>query len=68
MKLLAKATPSATQFFKRSYKISHNPMNALPSFAAWSKIGSDFTILSGLKIEVTKKSFYQKMGTQKMCA
>ena len=27
------------------------------SFAAWSKIRPDFTILSGLKIEVTEKSF-----------
>jgi hypothetical protein len=29
----------------------------LPIFAAWSKIGPDFTILSGLKIEVK----YQKI-------
>ena len=27
----------------------------MPSFAAWSKIRPDFTILSGSKIEVTKK-------------
>ena len=33
---------------------------AFPSFVAWSKIGPDFTILSGLKTEVTKKSFLQK--------
>jgi hypothetical protein len=29
----------------------------LPSFAAWSKIEPDSTILSGLKIEVTKNYF-----------
>jgi hypothetical protein len=28
----------------------------LPSFATLSKIGHDFTICSGFKIEVTKKS------------
>jgi hypothetical protein len=32
-------------------------LDALPSFAAWSKIGPYFTILSGLKIEVIIKSF-----------
>ena len=51
--------PSGTPFFKRAYKTNHNPglqasLDALPSFAAWSKIKPDFTILSGLKIEVTK--------------
>ena len=40
--LMSEATPLATQFFKRSYKISSNSglqasLNALPSFAAWSK-------------------------------
>ena len=40
--LMSDATPSATQFFKRPYKISNNPglqasLDALPSFAAWSK-------------------------------
>ena len=47
------------------YKISHNPglkafLDVLLSFAAWSKIGPDFTILSGLKIEVTKNYFNKK--------
>ena len=32
----------------------------MPSFAAWSKIGPDFTILSGLKIEDTKKIILTK--------
>ena len=58
-------TPSATPFFKRAYKISHPPillvsLDALPSFAAWSKIRPDFTIFSGLKIEVTKKIILPK--------
>ena len=48
----------ATQF----YKISNNPelqasLDALPSFTACSKIGHNFTIWSGFKIEVTKISF-----------
>ena len=40
--LTSEATPLATQFYKRSYKISHNPglltsWDALPSFAReWS--------------------------------
>ena len=47
------------------YKISHNPglkafLDVLLSFAAWSKIGPDFTIVSGLKIEVTKKIILTK--------
>ena len=45
--LMSDATPLATQFIKRSYKISHNPgllasLKALPSFAACSKIRPDF--------------------------
>jgi hypothetical protein len=32
-------------------------LDALPSFAAWSKTGHDFTILSGFKVEITEKSF-----------
>ena len=36
-------------------------MDVLPSSAAWSKIRPDFTIVSGLKIEVTEKSYLQKM-------
>ena len=32
----------------------------LANFAAWSKIGPDFTILSGLKIEITKNYFNKK--------
>ena len=56
--LTSEKTPSATQFFKSSYKISNNPgLYALPSFAAWSKIGHNVTVWSGFKIEVTKKSF-----------
>ena len=40
--LTSEATPSATQFFKRSYKISHSPelyasWDALPSFASSSQ-------------------------------
>ena len=47
--LTSEATPLATQFFKKSYKISNNPglqvsLDALPSFAVRSKIGQDFTI------------------------
>ena len=65
--LTLEATPSATQIFKRSYKISHNPgshdpglqasLDTLPSFAASSKKGPDFSKKSGFEIEVTKKSF-----------
>ena len=35
-------------------------LDALPSFVDWSKMGPDFTILSGLKIEVTKNHFNKK--------
>ena len=63
--LTLEATPLATQFFKRSYKISNNPglwasLDALSSFAAWSKIRHDFTIWNGFKIEVAKNLFNKK--------
>ena len=32
----------------------------MSSFVAWSKIGHDFTICSGFKIEVPEKSFKKK--------
>ena len=55
--LSTEATPLATQFFKRAYKISHPPQLqgcriALPSFAASSKIGPDFSKKVGLKLEL----------------
>ena len=63
--LISEATPSAIQFFKRSYKISHHPQlyasqDALPSFATSSKIEPDFSKKSYFKIEVTKKNFNKK--------
>ena len=55
--LSSEATPSTTQFFKRSYQISHNPglrasLDALPSFAASSKSRLDFSkkVVSKLKL------------------
>ena len=38
-------------------------LDALPSFVDWSKMGPDFTILSGLKIEVTKNHFSKKCAS-----
>ena len=38
-------------------------LDALPSFVEWSKMGPDFTILSGLKIEVTKNHFSKKCAS-----
>ena len=63
--LTLEATPLATQFFKRSYKISHNPglsasLDALPSFAAWSKIGPDFSRKVVLKLKLPKNHFNKK--------
>ena len=55
--LTSEATTSATQFFKRSYKISHNPVDALPSFAAWSKIEPDFSREVVLKLTLPKNHF-----------
>ena len=54
--LMLKVTPSATQFFKRSYKISHTPrlqvsQDALPRFAA---------LLQSAKIGLSKWIFYVK--------
>ena len=63
------------EFLLTSYKIMSKKSDQLgPTFfwskinsvmrvesAAWSKIAPDFTILSGLKIEVTKKSFNKNL-------
>ena len=68
--LISEATPSTTQFFKRSYQISHNPglwasLDALPSFAASSKSRLDFSkkVVSKLKLP---KNYFNKKCTVKI--
>ena len=56
---MSEATPSATQFFKWSCKISSNPglqasLDALHTFAAWSNIEV------GLKLKLPKNRFNKK--------
>jgi hypothetical protein len=63
--LTLEAIPSATQFFKRSYKISHNSgleasLVALPSFAALSKIRPDFIKKVVLKLKFSKNHYNKK--------
>ena len=57
----SEATPSATPFFKRAYKISHPPRLYvswvdLPSFATLSKIWPKFNNKVFFNFEVIKKS------------
>ena len=68
--LTSEATPSATQFFTRSYKISNNPglgasLDALPSFAAWSKIGPDFSRKVVLKLKLPKNVLLKSYSSMK---
>ena len=61
----SEATHSATQFFKRAYKIGH-PLRlyafrvALPSFAVSSKIRPAFNKKVFLKLKLTKNHFSKK--------
>ena len=68
--LTSEVTSSATQLFKRFYKISHPPglqasVDALPTFAASSKIENDFSNKVVLKgIEVTKNHVNKKCAIE----
>ena len=63
--LTSKATPLATQFFKRAYKISHFPglwasWFDLPSFATLSKIWSNFKCKVFLNLKLSKNHLNKK--------
>ena len=58
--LTSEVTPSATNFFKRAYKISHPPRFALPIFATLSKMGPDFSKKVVVKLKLPKNNFNKK--------
>ena len=64
--LTSEAAPSATQFLKRSYKISNNPglqdasLDALPTLQTGQKLGIILPFEVVLKLKLPKNHFNKK--------